>query len=274
MLNVGYAITSLLIALCVLSVIGLIYLANIDKVGNDYVIGEQINGGGNQVANTCDDDDSCTIDIRLGDRSCIHRKYETGHDCSVGEVCYNSSAPSKKCCGNGKCIAERKYCNAICPTAGFFSNASVCNFGMFPMNYQQFSVYSLYCIYGTCTLTVIYYSDELNALDDSYLFNASSCPKNNNYALSKCIQRHCVLHPSNVWVCTFRYRCALFDYGNNLIDGNSVQISNVDEKNETIYSSPSFGQYIPPNIKNEMNLAYTKIVKDLLEKASKQAGKV
>ena len=273
-----YVLIALLIINGIFTFISFVYLVVNQGNTEHYIIGEST---GDQTNNNCDDYDQCTRDIRLDDGTCIHRKYEKGHSCAEGEVCYNSSAPSKTCCGNGQCIANRQYCNGICPTAGFSSNASKCNTAMFPMNYQQFSAYTIYCIYGTCTLTVVYYYDELNALDDSYLFNISSCYKNINYTKSKCIQHECVLHPANVWVCSFRYRCSGFDYGNNLIDNSIPIITSVNTNNQddnttdtttTIYSMPSFGQYIPSNIKNEMNAGYTKIVNELLKQASSSSS--
>src|SRR5690349_14166637 len=64
------------------------------------------------VDTRCNDYNLCTIDKRLPDSSCINRLYLNGTSCSIGNVCYNSSA--SPICIDGLCIDQPIFCRGYC----------------------------------------------------------------------------------------------------------------------------------------------------------------
>jgi hypothetical protein len=257
---------SIVIALSALILIGVSigggYIIGINSILNDYTIGST------PVGNECNDDDSCTNDYVLGDGSCVHRRLKTGSDCSKNDICYGN-ATNKQCCDNGKCVSSRRNCIGICPTNGFQINvASNCTFALFPLNYGQFDNYFLSCVYGACTLTTYQQTAEKRAVDDAYLFNISSCRKNENYAKSKCIARYC---SSFNTVCIFRYICASYNFTNNLMDSVLETTTSPSSSNDTnatysyLIDFPTFGDQMSKSeytlINNAFNQALDRALK-------------
>lgn len=261
-----YFITLLLFITLLFSLLAFIYSLTIYNNVNSYVVGSI---DSESIANTaCDDFDPCTRDIKLDDGTCTNLRYQTGHDCSEGDVCYKSSS-TRKCCGSGNCVGNRASCKGICPNLGIqIGNASNCSYDLFPLNYQQFDNFTLSCIYGVCTLTTIEFTIEQTALDDSYLFNISRCYQNMNYKLSRCIQRQCRLYDGNLWTCIFKFKCSSFDYGDNLIDNtlSKHESYHMVKKSKVSYPFPSFDEFRPHRARNEMNIKHDKMINELLYK--------
>lgn len=178
----------------------------------------------------CYDGESCSADIVLGDYTCIHRPYIESHDCSDEDICYlpTTTAEDKllypKYCRQGRCVSSRARCLGTCASNGLqLDDPSTCNFSLFPLMYDQFQNVSLSCIFGACTLFTISPYNPMMPLNDANLFlNMTQTPQNVFFALSKCIQYDCSVSGSQI-LCVFRYFCATYDFGNNLLDSLSTQ---------------------------------------------------
>lgn len=226
------------------------------------------------ASNPCFDGNACTNDVVLGDRTCIHRPYMNSYNCSAEDLCYlpqttvEESLLYPKYCCNGICVSNRSRCLGICPSAGIqLDNPSTCSYSLFPLNYDQFQNVSLSCIYGSCTLLTIQTHTTTRSLSDAEIFNITQCPSL-TFAFTRCIQYECSLSDNASVICMFRFICATYDLGNNVLDqsvGHSYRSESELKLNiatirnqvraspQTKYKFPSFGQKLPTHIREDLN---------------------
>jgi hypothetical protein len=241
----------------ILSIIAVSYASTNHNDLNHFLVGYPASNG------QCNDYDACTEDRVINDNTCIYRPRVIGFDCSKEDVCYGN-ATNKHCCDDGKCISSRRNCIGICPNNGFqYQIPSNCTLNLFPLNFAQFDSTFLSCVYGSCTLTAIQFWAERRALDDSYLFNVSSCNKNANFKLSKCISYFCTTNTGTA-VCIFRYTCATYNLTNNVMDSALTATDDNSTNYTHIIDFPAFGDSIDRKTLRSIEQEYnTKLKKTL-----------
>jgi hypothetical protein len=275
----------LFLYIVLLSILGLvvgIFIVELCDYGTVKKIGDVVKGYiyGDSPAcssglNPCCRGNPCERAIRLSDHTCQYRQRFNGENCTSDDVCYlqpptNQSSLYPKYCCDGRCVSSRSRCLGICPTNGLqFNNASTCSYALFPINYAQFQSINLTCIYGACTVVAIQRYPRARPLTDQDVFNTSSCPLTLNTLFSKCIVYECFSTDTET-NCVFRYKCATFDLGNNMLDSHGGGGANdLDETITFIQNGhnnvknngkqmmmPTFGDNIPVQQYSVLNREY------------------
>jgi hypothetical protein len=149
------------------------------------------------------------------------------------------------------------------------NNASTCSLSLFPLNLNQFQSVSLSCLYGACTVFATQQQFSAQPLSDADLFNVTQCPGNNPTAflLSKCIRHECMPIGNGSVLCVFRFSCATFNLGNNLLDSIHTEedVSRLRQSQDTSKDSigmPTFsGDELPIYERLKLNLELNNFVK-------------
>jgi hypothetical protein len=198
------------------------------------------------------------------------------HDCSDEDICYakyifpnQSTLYPKRCC-QGVCVSNRSRCLGVCPSQGLqLNNASTCSLSIFPLNFNQFQSVSLTCLYGACTVLATQQHFSAQPLSDADLFNITQCPGSNPTAflLSKCIRHVCLPIGNGSVLCVFRFQCATFNLGNNLLDSIHTEedVSRLRQSQDTSKDSigmPTFsGDELPIYERLKLNIELNNFVK-------------
>ena len=255
-------VLTILLTIITLTVIGILIVVVIDyQVDNK--VGLVVKGYVYGISppypnNPCYDGLPCTRDIVLHDQTCVHRDFMMGYNCSVEDICYYpQTTPTEmllypKYCCNGVCVSNRSRCIGVCPSDGIqIDNASTCSYAMFPVNYEQFQNVSLSCIFGSCSLLTIQTYTTASPLTDANVYNTSQCPVTIAFALSKCIKYDCTVSGDNASVfCVFRYRCATFDFGDNILDSSLGRHSDSKSIKKESYNQQKLDNLLKEKIVN------------------------